>query len=148
MATPDTSTAAIEAASTTTNDSAGRKARIKEGNGRQQQLVAGGGILGALAASSCCILPLALFSVGVGGAWIGNLTALAPYQPVFVAITLGFLGYGYYLVYWRARTTCDDDAACARPIPNRAVKIALWTATALVAAALVFPYVAPWLLGV
>ena len=23
------------------------------------------------------------------GAWIGNLTALAPYQPIFVAITLG-----------------------------------------------------------
>lgn len=40
--------------------------------------IAAGGILGAIAASSCCILPLVLFSLGIGGAWIGNLTALAP----------------------------------------------------------------------
>jgi mercuric ion transport protein len=32
------------------------------------------GLLGALAASSCCILPLVLFSLGVSGAWIGNFT--------------------------------------------------------------------------
>lgn len=40
------------------------------------RLVAAGGILGALAASSCCIIPLVLFSLGISGAWIGNLTAL------------------------------------------------------------------------
>ena len=40
---------------------------------------AAGGMLGALAASSCCILPLALFTLGISGAWIANLTALAPY---------------------------------------------------------------------
>jgi mercuric ion transport protein len=49
--------------------------------GRTQKLVAAGGVLGAFAASSCCIAPLALFSLGISGAWIGNLTALAPYQP-------------------------------------------------------------------
>ena len=73
--------------------------------------VAAGGILGALAASSCCILPLVLFSLGAGGAWIGNLTALAPYQPIFVAITLGFLGYGYWLVYRKSEAACADGAA-------------------------------------
>ncbi len=111
-----------------------------------QGLAAAGGLLGALAASSCCVVPLVLFSLGVGGVWIGNLTALAPYQPVFVAITLGFLGYGYYLVYRKPRAACAEGAACARPLPNRAVKAALWLATLLVAAALAFPYVAPLLL--
>ena len=109
--------------------------------------VAAGGILGAMAASSCCILPLVLFSLGAGGAWIGNLTALAPYQPIFVAITLGFLGYGYWLVYRKSEAACADGAACARPLPNRIVKLGLWLATALVAAAIAFPYVAPILLG-
>ncbi len=113
----------------------------------RQRLAAVGGMLGALAASSCCILPLALFSLGVGGAWIGNLTALAPWQPVFVVITVGFLGYGYWLVYRRPKL-CGEDEACARPLPNRLVKVGLWTATALVAAALAFPHVAPVLLGV
>ncbi len=56
--------------------------------GRTQNLVAAGGILGAIAASSCCIAPLVLFSLGISGAWIGNLSALAPNQPYFIAATL------------------------------------------------------------
>ena len=113
----------------------------------RQRLVAVGGILGALAASSCCIVPLILFSLGIGGAWIGNLTALAPYKPLFVAGTTGILGYGFYLVYWKPRRACAGDAACTRPIPNRLVQMALWIATVLVAAAFAFDYVAPRLLG-
>ena len=112
----------------------------------RQRLIAVGGIFGALAASSCCIVPLILFSLGIGGAWIGNLTALAPYKPLFVAGTTGVLGYGFYLVYWKPRQACADDAACARPIPSRLVQIALWIATVLVAAAFAFDYVAPLLL--
>ena len=54
--------------------------------------MAAGGLLGALAASSCCILPLTLFGLGMSGAWIGNFTQLAPYQPYFIAATIGFLG--------------------------------------------------------
>src|SRR5262245_63039989 len=68
-------------------------------NHRGLVLVAAGGILGALASASCCILPLVLFSLGVGGAWIGNFTQLAPYQPWFVVGTLACLGTGYWLVY-------------------------------------------------
>ena len=112
----------------------------------RQRLIAAGGILGALAASSCCIVPLILFSLGIGGAWIGNLTALAPYKPLFVAGTTGLLGYGFYLVYWKPRRACADDSACARPIPNRLVQLALWIATVLVVAAFAFDYVAPLLL--
>jgi mercuric ion transport protein len=111
-------------------------------------LAATGGVLGAIAASSCCILPLVLFSLGIGGAWIGSLTALAPYQPVFIAITLGFLGYGVYRVYGQPRRACAGDATCARPLPHRIVKTSLWAATVLVAAAIAFNYVTPALLGV
>jgi len=113
----------------------------------RQRLVAVGGILGALAASSCCIVPLLLFSIGIGGAWIGNLTALAPYKPLFVAGTAVLLGYGFYLVYWKPRRACADGAACARPIPNRVVQLALWIATVLVMAAFAFDIIAPLLLG-
>ena len=118
------------------------------GETRRQGLVATGGVLGAIAASSCCIVPLALFSLGITGAWIGNLAALTPYQPMILSITAGFLGYGYYLVYWKPRKAYADGTACARPLPNRIVKIALWVATGLVAAAVAFPYVAPALLGI
>jgi mercuric ion transport protein len=75
------------------------------------------------------------------------LTALAPYQPIFIAVTLGFLGTGYYFVYRRPMTACAEEAVCRRPVSIRIVKSTLWAATVLVAAAVAFPYAAPILLG-
>jgi mercuric ion transport protein len=109
------------------------------------RLIAAGSILGALAASSCCILPLALLSVGISGAWIANFTALAPYQPYIAAATLVLLGYGYYLVYVKPKQVCADGS-CARPLPNRAAKSGLWIATVLVVVVLAFNFVVPLLL--
>lgn len=113
----------------------------------REGIAAVGGVLGAIGASSCCIVPLILFTLGAGGAWVGNLTALYPYKWIFVGITLAFLGYGYYRVYRRPKAACTEGAACARPAPHRLVKLALFGATGLVAAAIAFPYVAPLLLG-
>ncbi len=110
--------------------------------------MAAGGLLGALAASSCCIAPLVLFSLGIGGAWIGNLTALAPYQPIFVLAALGFLAGGFWTVYRRPKTACTGEAACARPGSDKAVKVALWSATLLVSVAMAIPYAAALLLDV
>ena len=113
---------------------------------RGQKLTVAGGMLGALAASSCCILPLMLFSLGVSGAWIGNFTQLAPFQRYFIAATLLFLGYGYWLVYRSGTRACADGETCARPLPNRIVKLTLILATILVAAALGLDFIAPLLL--
>src|SRR5713101_7180309 len=109
-------------------------------NRQRQSLMAAGGLLGAFAASSCCILPVALFSLGISGAWIGNFTRLAPYQPYFLAATLVFLGTGYWLVHRAAKRACAHGQACARPLPNRLVKVALVVATILVVAALGFDF--------
>jgi mercuric ion transport protein len=115
------------------------------------RLIAAGGILGAIAASTCCVVPLVLFSLGISGAWIGNLTALAPYKPFFITITLGFLGYGYYLVYRKPKIACAEGTACARPLPIRLVKGSLWFATLLVLIAfawpLIIPVIAPYIFG-
>jgi mercuric ion transport protein len=113
--------------------------------GRMQKLVAAGGILGAVAASSCCIAPLVLFSLGISGAWIGNLTALAPYQPYFIAATLACLGYGYWLVYRRQNIACAEGEVCARPLPNQLVKTVLVLATVLVAGAIGLDLIGPYL---
>ena len=123
---------------------------VPDDGARKTRLIAAAGVLGALAASSCCIVPLLLFSAGVSGAWIGNLTALAPYKPVFITITLGFLGYGFWMVY-RKPKPCADGATCARPLPNTVVKSALWASTLLITIALfwnqIAPVLAPLLLG-
>jgi mercuric ion transport protein len=120
---------------------------VERSDGRKAELAAAGGVLGAVAAISCCIMPLVFFALGISGAWIGNLTALAPYQPIFIAATLGFLAAGYYLVYRKPRAASAEGEVCARPLPRWGVKLALWAATALVALALAFPYVASALLG-
>ena len=125
-----------------------RSDRVPRDGPMGQGLVAAGGVLGALAASSCCIVPVVLFSLGATGAWIGNLTALAPYQPVFVTVTAGFLGTGFYMVYRGPKAASVQGAPCARPIRARIVKAVLWSSVALTAAALAFPYAAPVILGV
>jgi len=115
--------------------------------GAGQKVMAVGGLLAALAASSCCILPLILFALGVSGAWIGNFTRLAPYQPLFIAATLICLGTGAWLVRRASNRTCVEGEACARPMPNRLVKAALVIATVLVATAIGFDLFAPLLLN-
>ena len=95
-------------------------------------LLAAGGILGALAASSCCVIPLVLLSFGLSGAWMGTLTALAPYKAHIVAFTLACLGAGFYLVYRKPRTVGTSGLLCA-PIASRGVmKISLWSGVILV----------------
>lgn len=105
------------------------------------------GLLGALTASSCCILPVVLFSAGISGAWISNFTQLAPYKPLFVAATAAFLGAGYWRVYRISSLACGEGQACSRPLSNRLVKVTLVAATALVLLAFSFDYLAPYLLA-
>lgn len=107
---------------------------------RRATLLSVGGILAALGAASCCVVPFALFLAGVSGAWIGNLTALEPYQPIFAAVALGFIGYGAYLVYWKPKPACAEGSYCARPASGRLAKVGLWSAAALVVIAVGFPY--------
>lgn len=105
-----------------------------------------GGILGALAMTSCCILPLVLFSLSATGAWIAQLGALYQYKWFLFAFAGGSLAYGFWKVYWPAPRVCDDGT-CERPVNRRFMKVALWTATAIVALSLAFPYIAAPILG-
>src|SRR5216683_6371771 len=101
---------------------------------RLQNAAAAGGVLGAIAASSCCMLPLLLFTVGASGPWIGTLVRLAPYQPYFMTLTIACLGCGYWLAYRSAQSSCSVNGR----VSNRLVKSALILATLLVIAALGF----------
>src|ERR1051326_3842773 len=98
------------------------KSRSLQPDGRGVQVLALAGLLGALAASSCCILPLLLFSLGIGGAWIANFPRLAAYQPVFLAATVAFLGGGYWLLYRASRRAWAGQQGWAPP-PAKAVRV-------------------------
>ena len=115
--------------------------------GRGPAMLAIGGLLGALAAASCCIMPLVLFVFGVSGAWIANLTRLAPYQPIFVAASLACLGAGAWLIRRESKRPCAEGEACARPVPYRLLKAALIVATLLVVAAIGLDFLGPLFLN-
>ena len=121
-----------------------RLPRRSIGENAQKSLFASGSALGAIAMSACCIVPLVLFSLGVTGAWIGNLTALYPYKPYFFFATAGFLAAGFWKVYRKPKAgNFTDGSYCASTLPDVVNKIVLWSATMLVLAALAFPYAVP-----
>jgi mercuric ion transport protein len=107
--------------------------------------LATGGVLGAFLASACCIGPLVLLTLGISGAWIGNLTALEPYKPIFAVIALGFIAAGFRQVYFRKPIVCEPSSYCARPSSARITKVALWASLVLVLAALTIDWWAPLL---
>lgn len=94
----------------------------------------------ALGASACCTIPLVLVSLGVSGAWISSLTALAPYRWLFVAGAVGALGYaGYNEWQLIRRPNCDCET-----VFSSKTRRWLLTGSALVVVALV---VSPWLVA-
>jgi len=101
--------------------------------GSSDRLLAAGGIVGALVASSCCVLPLALVTLGVGGAWMSRLTALAPYKWYVLIGTTVLLGIGFWHTYWRPARVCEPGSVCAVPASRRFTKAALWAGAGLVA---------------
>lgn len=95
--------------------------------------------LAAIGASLCCIGPLVLLALGVGGTWISNLAALEPYRPVFVGITLVFLFLAFRKLYLVPRQCAPGDA-CAIPSTLRNQRIIFWVVSVLLIALLTFPY--------
>jgi mercuric ion transport protein len=100
-------------------------------------------IVGAIVASSCCIAPLLFVSVGISGAWIGNLTALEPYKIYFLGTTTLFLGAGIWHLYFKRQQECIGDSYCSRPMSGLITKAALWIAIMLVIASATVDFWAP-----
>jgi mercuric ion transport protein len=103
---------------------------------RKKDWFATGGVFGAILASTCCIAPLFLLTLGVSGAWIGNLTALEPYKPIFAGVALVFIGLGFRQIYFKVQPVCEDGSYCARPESALIAKTVLWLSTVLVVLAL------------
>ena len=111
----------------------------EQSNGRGA-LFAGG--LAAILASTCCLGPLALVALGFSGAWIGNLTVLEPYRPIFIGAALVAMYFAWRRIF-RPAQDCKPGEVCAIPQVRTAYKTIFWVVAALVLVALGFPYVLP-----
>jgi len=108
-------------------------------NGRGT-LAAGG--LAAILASACCLGPLVLIALGFSGAWIGNLTVLEPYRPLFIGAALVALFFAWRRIH-RPAHACKPGDKCAIPQVRGTYKLIFWIVVMLVLVALGFPYVLP-----
>jgi mercuric ion transport protein len=105
------------------------------------------GAVSALGASTCCVLPLVLLTLGIGGAWVAQLRELERFYYLFVALALAAFGFAFYRLYLRPAPACAPGTACASPATRRSQRTAFWI-TLLSAKALVLsPFYVPALLG-
>jgi len=102
-------------------------------------------IIAGIAASTCCIGPLVLLTLGVSGTWISSLSALEPVRPVFIGLTLVFLGLAFRKLYLLPQS-CAVDAPCATSTSLRNQRIVFWIATIAILAIVAFPWYGPILL--
>lgn len=100
------------------------------------------GALAALGATTCCLGPLLLVTLGFSGAWIGNLTVLEPYRPIFIGTALVALFFAYRRIF-RPVQACKRGDVCAMPQVRVIYKVIFWVVATLVVVALGFPYVLP-----
>jgi mercuric ion transport protein len=101
-----------------------------------------GGVLAGIGASACCVGPLLLLSVGIGGAWIAHLTALEPYRPVFTVLTLLFLGLAFWKLYL-APQSCAVEDRCIADRTRNTQRMLFWILGPITLALVVSPWILP-----
>ncbi|ABE44157.1 mercuric ion transporter MerT [Polaromonas sp. JS666] len=104
-------------------------------------LFAGG--LAAILASTCCLGPLVLVALGFSGAWIGNLTAVEPYRPIFIGAALVAMSFAWLRIFQPVQA-CQPGEVCAIPQVRTTYQLIFWIVAVLVLVALGFPYVMPF----
>lgn len=96
-----------------------------------------GSLISAIIASLCCIGPIVLAVLGVGGA--GLFSKFASLRPYLMGMTVVFLSLAFYFTYRKRKIRCEDGSCKIRRAPKWN-KIALWAATIFVVFFLAFPY--------
>jgi len=104
-----------------------------------------GSIIAGIAASTCCIGPLVLLTLGVSGSWIGSLSAMEPFRPYLMGLTLILLGLAFRKLYLVPQA-CAIDAPCATPSNLRKQRITFWIVSVFVLIVMSFPWYGPYLL--
>jgi mercuric ion transport protein len=98
--------------------------------------------LAAIGASVCCVGPLVLLALGVGGTWLGALTMMEPLRPIFIGLTLLFLGLAFRKLYLVPRA-CTPYTPCADQRTLTRQRLMFWVVTALLLGLLAVPWLAP-----
>ena len=91
------------------------------------------------------LIVLVLLMLGIGGAWVANLTAMEPLRPWFIAATLLFLGLAFRRLYLQPQV-CEPGALCAEPVVLKHQRRLFWVVALVLLALLSVPWLAPYFL--
>lgn len=91
----------------------------------------------AILASVCCLGPIVLAVLGVGGA--GLFSKFENLRPYLFGLTAILLGLAFFFTYRKRKVKCEDGS-CKIHKASKWNKIALWAATALIVLFMAFPY--------
>jgi mercuric ion transport protein len=80
--------------------------------------------------------------LGFSGAWIGNLTALEPFRPYFIAAAVVALFFAYRQIF-RPAVACTPGEVCAVPQVRTTYKALFGLVVILILIALSYPFIAP-----
>jgi mercuric ion transport protein len=100
-------------------------------------------IFTGIGASLCCVAPLVLLSLGLSGAWVANLTALEPVRPLFLLLTLFFVGLAFRKLYLNQQV-CESGKPCADDEIIRRQRMIFLVVTIPLLGLLAFPWFAPF----
>lgn len=87
------------------------------------KLAASGGVIAAIASSVCCIGPLILGVIGVGGA--SSLLFLDDYRGIIMSVVGVLIITGWIMNYRLEKKECSDGSICANPKQRKARRISL-----------------------
>ncbi|GAC1645368.1 MAG: mercuric ion transporter MerT [Acidobacteriaceae bacterium] len=99
-------------------------------------------VAAAVGASVCCVGPLVLLALGISGSWIGHLTAMEPYRPIFIGLTLVFMGLAFRQLYLVPQV-CAPGTPCADPNTVKRQRLVFWIVGVLLLGLLAVPLLAP-----
>ena len=104
-----------------------------------------GGVLAAIGASLCCVMPLILVVLGIGGTWVGTLTDMRPYTPYFLISVAGMFIWSGFLLY-RPVEKCKPGSVCAIPTTRHRYRLIFWVSVVVSLVLVTGIYWIPWVL--
>jgi len=115
---------------------------LREAESLNTKLALAGGVLAGVGASACCVGPLLLLSLEIGSAWIAHLTAQEPYRPVFVVLTVLFLGLAFQKLYLVPQSCAQEDN-CVADRTRHMQRIFFWILVPVTLGLVASPWILP-----
>src|ERR1700747_1615898 len=103
------------------------------------------GTLTAIGASACCVIPLMLLTLGIGGSWLSSLSLLEPYRPLFIGATLLLLSFSFHRIYLAPRVRDGSSSGGQHNGHNgmKRLRLAFWITSTVASGLIALPWLIP-----